>query len=118
MTFNFKDSAVAQQRAAKVRQVLKSLRRTAVVCAILGAIYFAIVSLLYPRWSFEFIWRKSFLNFNDGWLIALSEIEAHPYLISFLLVGIFCASLTVHRFWIGYGRSSIDFGFGLFLEAS
>jgi hypothetical protein len=99
MTFNFKDNPLAQQRAAKVRQFLKSLRRAAVVCIILGAIYFTIVSALYPSWSFEFVWRKSFLDFNDGWLIALTEIKAHPYLISFLLVGIFCASLTAHRFW-------------------
>jgi hypothetical protein len=84
---------------ARLKQFLTSLRRAVVVGVILGAVYFAIASLRYPNWSFEFVWRKSFLDLSDGWLVALGEIEGHPYLVCLLLVSIFCAGLAVNRSW-------------------
>jgi len=97
MTSAFRESKWPQ-RIVRVRQLLSTLRRVVVIGAVLGAVYFAIASLLYPDWSFEFVWRKSFLNLNDGWLVGLDEIKAHPYTVSLLLAALFCASLILRRF--------------------
>jgi len=73
-------------------------QRAAVIGSVSGAAYFLVASILFPYWSYDFIWHQGFLYAENGWMALLGEVKDHPVTTATILMLLFATALVVNRF--------------------